>query len=48
VEPPFKVSFGSSGFEHQIEENLKIRKLNTENSETGHDMGENLNSRNIK
>jgi hypothetical protein len=47
VEPPFKPSFGSSGFEHKIEENLKRRKLNTENSETAHYMGENLKSRNI-
>jgi hypothetical protein len=30
-----KVSLGSSGFEHQTEENLKLGKLNTEIIELG-------------
>jgi hypothetical protein len=48
VKPPFKVKVGSSRFEHKTEENLQRRKLNTENSETGHYKGGNFNSRNIK
>lgn len=30
VKPPLKVSFGSSGFEHYTEENLKWRKFSSE------------------
>jgi hypothetical protein len=29
VELPFKASFGSSGFKHETEENLKWREFNT-------------------